>query len=116
MDGSTAVKDGGGFKVAGKRIVKVAVRVGDGSVHKIRIEALHTPGFAMNLISLPTLDMRGFHGEWGNGSISVRGRDGRLVVDRCLARTVGSRKLYEVDVIDDIDSSRSPVAAIAWRN
>jgi hypothetical protein len=116
MDVSTAVKEGGGFKVVGKGIVEVAACVGDSSVHKIRVEALHTPGFAMNLISLPTLDMRGFCGEWGNRSISVWGRDGRLVVDGRLARTVGSRKLYEVDVVDDIDSSRSPVAAIAGRD
>jgi hypothetical protein len=53
----TMVKDGGGFKVAGKGIVEVMVHLGDGTVHKIRVEVLHTPGFAMNLISLPTLDM-----------------------------------------------------------
>ncbi|KAJ7795573.1 hypothetical protein B0H13DRAFT_1934884 [Mycena leptocephala] len=70
--GSTAVKSGGGFQVEGRGTAEFTVRVADGSIHKIHVEgALHTPGFAMNLISLPTLDTRGFRGEWGNGQMSV---------------------------------------------
>ncbi|KAJ7248547.1 hypothetical protein B0H12DRAFT_1072598 [Mycena haematopus] len=70
----------------------------------------------MNLILLPTLDTRGFLGEWGNGQMSVRGQDGKLLIDGRLAKSVGSRKLYEVNVVDEIDGQRSPVAAIAGRD
>jgi hypothetical protein len=48
MDSSTAVK-GGGFKVAGKGIAELTVRVGDGSVHKIRFEARCAESTSINL-------------------------------------------------------------------
>jgi hypothetical protein len=115
IEGSTAVK-GGRFTVAGKGLAEMTVQISDGSVHKIHVEALHTPGFAMNLISLPTLDTRGFHGEWGNGMLSVRNREGKLLIDGRLARSIGSRKLYDVDVVDDLDGQRPPVTAIAGRD
>jgi hypothetical protein len=118
IDGSTALKSGGSFEVEGKGLAEFTVKISDGTVHKIRLEALHTPGFAMNLISLPTLDTRGFHGKWGNGLMSVVSREGKVVVDGQLARTMGQRRLYEVCVVDGIDGDTQGdvVAAIAGRN
>jgi hypothetical protein len=92
IERSTVVK-GSGFTVTGKGLAEMTVRISDRSVHKIHVEALHTPGFAMNLISLPTLDTRGFHSEWGSGMLSVCSRNGKLLIDEQLARSIGSRKL-----------------------
>jgi hypothetical protein len=117
LEGSTAVRSGGGFKVEGKGMAEFTVRVAGGSIQKILLDSLHTPDFGMNLISLPTLDTRGFRGEWGNGRLSVVSRDGVKVVDGQIVRTGGRRKLYQVDVVDNIDGgSGSVIAAIAGRN
>jgi hypothetical protein len=97
-------------------MAELMVRISDGSVHIVRFEALHCPGFAMNLISVPTFDTRGFHGEWGSGKLSVCDASGKLLMDGRLAKSIGSRRLYDVEVIDDIDSQRPPVAAIAGRD
>jgi hypothetical protein len=70
----------------------------------------------MNLISLPTFDTRGFHGEWGYGKLAVRDQSGKLLIDGRLAKSIGSRKLYDVEVVDDVDGQRPPVAAIAGRD
>jgi hypothetical protein len=48
--------------------------------------------------------------------MSMRAPAGKLLVDGRLAKSVGSRKLYEVDVVDEIDGRCSPVAAIAGRD
>jgi hypothetical protein len=48
--------------------------------------------------------------------LSVRNREGKLLIDGRLARSIGSRKLYDVDVVDDLDGQRPPVAAIAGRD
>ncbi|KAJ6584732.1 hypothetical protein B0H19DRAFT_1249672 [Mycena capillaripes] len=86
ITGHTALESGGGFQVEGRGVAEFTVKIGDRSVHKILVpNALYTPGFAMNLISLPALDTRGFRSEWGNGRLSVVSREGK------------------VDVVDNID-------------
>lgn len=115
VEGSTALKSGGSFQVAGWGLAEFEVRLADGSEHKIHLELMHTPGFAMNLISLPTLDTRGFRGTWGNGRLSVLNREGKVVVDGQIASETGRRKLYQVDVVDKKDSG-DVVAAIAGRD
>lgn len=68
----------------------------------------HTPEFAHNLISLSTLDRRDFHGEWGDGTVTVKTRAGATVMEG-----VGKGRMYEVDVLyTEVNSSRSHERAV----
>jgi hypothetical protein len=115
IEGSTALKQGGDFKVAGKGLAEFVVRIADGSQHIVQMEAIHTPGFAMNLISILTFDTRGLRGSWGNGRLSVLNQDGKIVIDGQIMRKMGRRRLYQVDVVDNKDGG-DIVAAIAGRD
>ncbi|KAJ3990593.1 hypothetical protein F5050DRAFT_1813862 [Lentinula boryana] len=89
----------GSFQIEGYGIAEITVRTGEGSVHKLRFLASHTPSFAMNLLSLPSMDRKGLKGEWGNGRIDVRDpRTGKVIVNGCLAGHRGGHGLYQVDV------------------
>ncbi|KAF7372370.1 Retrotransposon Ty1-copia subclass [Mycena venus] len=113
LEGSTAVKSRGKFAVKGKGIAEFDVWLANGSVRRILVKALHTPGFAMNLISIPTLDTRGFQGTWGGSRLSVVSWDGTEIVDGLLMKEIGWRRLYQVDVVDKKDGGRGVVAAVA---
>ncbi len=66
----------------------------------------------MNLILLPALDVAGFRGVWGGGVLSVvEPKAGRTVMLGRLKLTVGSRQLYEVEVVDDVDIVAAVVGA-----
>ncbi|KAF7333549.1 Retrotransposon Ty1-copia subclass [Mycena sanguinolenta] len=112
--GNTANRDGGGFQVAGKGNALFEVQLADGSIRNAVFEALHCPGFAMNLISLPSLDKRGLKGEWGNGRMTVSSQDGSKLIDGMLARIIGPRRLYQVNVVDNLDDGEV-IAAVAGR-
>jgi hypothetical protein len=114
IEGNTAV---GGFRVVGTGRARFDVQVAGGTPHTIILDAIHTPDFTMNLISLPRLDRRGFVGEIGGGRLTVSSRDGTKIVDGVLTNTDGGRELYRVDVVDDLDDGGDGVvAAIAGRN
>ncbi|KAF9024056.1 hypothetical protein BDZ89DRAFT_1136330 [Hymenopellis radicata] len=66
-DGNTA---DAAFVIEGRGIAQFDVKV-DGVVKGILLDAVHTPTFTMNLISVPALDVRGFRGTWGSGILTV---------------------------------------------
>ncbi|KAJ7220421.1 hypothetical protein B0H12DRAFT_1270485 [Mycena haematopus] len=69
MQGGTA---NGDFKVAGTGRARFGVRTNGGPPHMVEMEAIHTPDFAMNLISIPRLDRLGLRGEIGDGRLTMR--------------------------------------------
>ncbi|CAK5275203.1 unnamed protein product [Mycena citricolor] len=102
VQGQTAVKSGGQFRIAGHGEAEIIVRLERGQVHRLRFHTLHTPDFRMNLLSITTLDARGLKGSWGNGTLSVVNRQGVEVLTGRIASGSGSgRKLYAVDVVDE---------------
>jgi hypothetical protein len=114
IEGNTAV---GGFRVVGTGRARFDVRIEDGSTHTILLDAIHTPDFTMNLISVPKLDKRGLVGAIGGGRLTVSSRDGTRIIDGVLTKTEGGRELYEVEVVDTLDEEGDGViAAIAGRN
>jgi hypothetical protein len=113
IDGNTAV---GGFRVVGTGRARFDVRVEGGPPRTILLDAIHTPDFTMNLISLPRLDRRGLVGVLGGGRLTVSSRDGSKIVDGVLTKTGGGRELYQVDIVDDLDDEEGVVVAIAGRN
>ncbi|CAK5276896.1 unnamed protein product [Mycena citricolor] len=114
MTGSTAVKHGGNFAISGRGEVELVVRISSGELRRVRFAALHTPGFGMNLVLITTLDSRGCRGSWGGGVLTVVNPDGVTVMDgRFSAQLANGRRLYSVDVVDEVDG---PVVAIAGRN
>jgi gag-polypeptide of LTR copia-type len=45
---------------------------GSGFVHQLHFPASHTPSFAMNFLSLPLMDCKGYCRVWGNGHSLIR--------------------------------------------
>lgn len=75
----------------------------------------------MNLISLPSLDLKGYGGTWGNGRLSVVDpKTKHTIIDGRLSRVVNSRKLYEVDAVEPLvavvsaRSQNKPVDLEMW--
>lgn len=52
--------------------------------------------FAHNLISMSTLDKKGYQGEWGSGSLSVKMKGGDIIMVG-----IGKGRMYKVDVLYD---------------
>jgi hypothetical protein len=96
----------GSFQIEGYGVAEIMIRTKEGRMNCLRIPASHTPSFSMNLLSLPRMDKKGFHGTWGEGRIEVRDpRSGKLIVDGVLA---GSKHgLYQVEVVDTKDNLTS---------
>ena len=89
------------------------VRLGSMKLNNVR----HTPTFENNLLSMPTLDSEGYHGEWGNGRITVRSPTTNQVVLSASMRG----KMYEVDQNDGTGTSAAysrsldrPVGIMTW--
>ncbi|CAK5269034.1 unnamed protein product [Mycena citricolor] len=111
-EGQTAIKSGGRFQIAGHGDVEIIVETEGKERHRIRLHALHTPEFRMNLISITTLDSRGLRGSWGGGVLSVMSQHGKVILTgRLTGGTDNGRRLYAVEVIEDM-----PYVAIAGRN
>ncbi|KIK55635.1 hypothetical protein GYMLUDRAFT_248455 [Collybiopsis luxurians FD-317 M1] len=62
----------GAFAIEGYGIAEITVKTQQGSVHHLHFPASHTPSFAMNLLSMPSMDWKGYWGVWGNGCIEVQ--------------------------------------------
>ncbi|KAJ3742759.1 hypothetical protein EV360DRAFT_76678, partial [Lentinula raphanica] len=95
--GRMATNDSSGkFSIEGFGIVQIKVKNSNGSVRTLRMAALYTPSFAMNLLSIPAFDSKGFVGSWGSGVLSVKDpRSGEVIVDGKLAVDRGSHRLYQ---------------------
>ncbi|KAF8910290.1 hypothetical protein CPB85DRAFT_1253424 [Mucidula mucida] len=73
------------FVIEGRGIAQSDVKV-NGVVKHILLDAVHTPSFTMNLISIPALDVRGFCGMWGSDILTVvEPQTGRTAVSGRLA-------------------------------
>ena len=91
------------FNIVGCGIAELNVRNLNGAVNRVCFAAVHTPSFAMNLISIPELDDAGFKGEWGNGWLSVKHlSSNEVIMDSRLTQSRGSHQLYELDIVDDV--------------
>lgn len=105
---SALAGEGGQFFIKGIGTVQFETQV-DGEKRKIRLENVkHTPEFAHNLISLSTLDRRGYRGEWGNGVVVVKTHEGSVMMEG-----MGKGRMYEVDVLyAEVNSARSHQKAV----
>ncbi|CAK5282848.1 unnamed protein product [Mycena citricolor] len=56
LEGQTAVKSGGQFRISGRGDIEMSIRLENGEDRRIRFPAIHTPDFRMNLISITMLD------------------------------------------------------------
>jgi hypothetical protein len=93
------------------------VRIKDRSTPTILLDAIHTPDFTMNLISVPKLDRRGLVGAIRGGRLTVSSRDGTRIIDGVLTKMEGGRELYKVEVVDTLDEEGDGViTTIAGRN
>jgi hypothetical protein len=100
MTGTMAKGGEAPFRIEGRGIAELAIRTG-GKMRRFRFEAIHTPSFAMNLISLPTLDLAGFRGIWGDRKLCVMDpRTNDIILDGSLSFETGSHRLYRVDVVE----------------
>lgn len=69
----------------------------------------------MNLISLPELDRQGFVGTWGQGRLDVtKEGSGKVILSGRLAQNKHSRRLYQVDVVEE--ETRTVAASSRSRN
>jgi hypothetical protein len=76
-------------------VIQLPTRLSDGQIQIARLDGVYTPTFGMNLISLPQLDQLGFHGTWGNGRLSVIGKEG-VVMEGHLEYDGDRRRMYRV--------------------
>jgi GAG-pre-integrase domain len=104
MEGHT-----GSFIIEGFGIAEITVWTYKGSIHRLRFPASHTLSFSMNLLSLPSMDKKGYRSMWGGGQIEVRHpKSGEVVVDGWIAAEGAKHGLYQVNVVDNMDKDMIP--------
>ncbi|KAF5365831.1 hypothetical protein D9757_014430 [Collybiopsis confluens] len=98
--------DSGKFAIEGYGVARFTVKTQSGIINTFTTAALHTPSFAMNLLSIPAFDARGFVGSWGGRVMEVKHpKTGLTIVDGNLILSKGSRHLYQVNVITNTASA-----------
>ncbi|KAJ3816154.1 hypothetical protein F5880DRAFT_1645221, partial [Lentinula raphanica] len=104
----------GSFEIEGYGIAEITVKTNQGSIHRLRFPASHTPSFTMNLLSLPSMDKKGLKGEWGSGRIDVKDpKTGKVIVDGHIVGRRGGHGLYQVTVVDSLDGPQSTLSSSA---
>ncbi|KAJ3765377.1 hypothetical protein FB446DRAFT_795111 [Lentinula raphanica] len=92
--------DSGKFLIEGFGVIQFKVKNSGGTVRTLRMSALYTPSFSMNLLSIPSFDAKGFIGAWGSGRLSVIDpRTKEVIIDGKLAVDKGSHCLYQAHII-----------------